>query len=105
MSTLSLRLSDSLAFRLSEEARRVGKSRAELARDALAEYVERRERERFMSELVAEMKAAYADPEIRREALEMAEAFLPLDNEALDLAEGRKPGESWQEETDGKWWR
>lgn len=41
----------------------------------------------FLSALVAEARAAYGDPEIRREALAMAEEARPLDNEALDLAE------------------
>lgn len=105
MSTLSIRLPDELDRQLQTEARLADKTRSELARDVLAEYVKRRERERFMAELVAEAKAAYADPEIRREALEIAEDFLPLDNEALDIAEGRVPGESGREEPAEKWWR
>ena len=54
-----------------------------------------------MDTLVSEAKAAYADESIRREAREIAEEFLPLDNEALDLAEGRKPGDPELE----PWWK
>jgi metal-responsive CopG/Arc/MetJ family transcriptional regulator len=104
MGTLSIRLPDGLDQQLQEEARLAEKTRSELVRDLVAEYLVRRERERFMAELVAEAKAAYSDPDIRREALQIAEDFLPLDNEALDLAEGRQPGEPWPEETEGKWW-
>ena len=104
MGTLSIRLPDGLDQQLHEEARLAEKTRSELVRDLVAEYLVRRERERFMAELVAEAKAAYSDPDIRREALQIAEDFLPLDNEALDLAEGRQPGAPWPEETEGKWW-
>lgn len=105
MSTLSIRLPDALDRQLQEEARLADKTRSELVRDIVAEYLNRQERTRFMAELAEEARRAYADPDICREALEMAEDFLPLDNEALDLAEGRKPGDPWPEETEGKWWR
>lgn len=103
MSTLSIRLPDALDRQLQEEARRADKTRSELVRDIVAEYLNRQKRARFMAELTEEARRAYSDPEIRREALEIAEDFLPLENEALDLAEGRQPGEPWPE--DEKWWR
>jgi predicted DNA-binding protein len=105
MSTLSIRLPDSLDRQLQEEARLADKTRSELVRDIVAEYLVKQERDRFMSELAEEARRAYSDPEICREALEIAEDFLPLENEALDIAEGRKPGEPWPEETEEKWWR
>jgi len=54
---------------------------------ATAEFLDREERERFLQSLVAAARRAYGDPTIRKEALAMAEEALPLDNEALDLAE------------------
>jgi predicted transcriptional regulator len=104
MGTLSIRLPDALDRQLQEEARLAEKTRSELVRDLVAEYLVRRERERFMAELAAAARALANDPEAVAESLEIAEDFLPLDNEALDLAEGRRPGEPWPEETEGKWW-
>src|SRR6266545_694470 len=98
MPALSLRLPEELDHRLEEEAHREGVPRSEVARTAISDYLARKERERFMAELVAEARIAYANEAIRREAIELAEEFLESDNEALDIAEGRKPGESSPEE-------
>ena len=54
MPALSLRLSDELDHRLAEEAERVGLPRSEVARQAIADYLARCEREWFMAALVAE---------------------------------------------------
>ncbi len=105
MGSMSLRLTEGLEQRLAEAARLERKPRSELVREALREFLHRRERERFMAAMVREAKQAYGDPEIRREAIELAEEFLPLDNEALDIAEGRHPGEPWPEESGDKWWK
>lgn len=105
MPALSLRLPEDLEHRLEEEAHREGLPRSEVARQAIADYLARRERERFMTELVAEAGAAYANKAIRREALEMAEEFMVTDNEALDIAEGRKPGEPRPKESGDRWWK
>jgi predicted transcriptional regulator len=110
MTAISLMLPDDLDAKLDAEAKLSDRPRSELLRDALAEYLARRERERFMAEVVRAAKALAEDPAARREALEVAEEFLPLDNEALDIAEGRKPGESPPEESgsggqDERWWR
>lgn len=105
MGTLSLRLPEEIEQKLADEARLANVPRSEVARQAIAEYLVRQEKERFMAELVAEARAAYANEEVRREAIEIAEEFLPLDNEALDIAEGRKPGEPWPEELGEKWWK
>jgi predicted transcriptional regulator len=89
MTVISLRLPDELEERLTREAQRANAARSEIARRAVAEYLERLERERLMAAFVAEARAAYADPEVRLEALEVAEEFAVADSEALDLAEGR----------------
>ncbi|KAF0221789.1 MAG: CopG family transcriptional [Geobacteraceae bacterium] len=105
MPALSLRLPEDLEHRLEEEAHREGLPRSEVARNAISDYLSRRERERFMAELVTAAKAMAQNPEAVREARELAEEFLPLDNEALDIAEGRKPGEPVPEETVKGWWK
>ena len=89
MAGLSLRLPEDLESRLDEEARREGVGRSEVARAAIAEFLDRRERERYIEAFVGEARAAYADPEIRAEALALAEQAVPLDNEGLGVAEAR----------------
>src|SRR5574341_1083248 len=102
MPALSLRLNEDLEHRLEEEAHREGLPRSEVARQAISDYLARRERERFMAELVAEARTAYGDETIRRESLQISEDFIEADNEALDIAEGRKPGESPDDESSEK---
>jgi predicted transcriptional regulator len=105
MGALSLRLPDDLEQRLNREAELAGRSRSEVIRDAVTQFIAQRERERFMAEYVAEAKAGYSDPALRREALEIAEEALPLDNEALDRAEGLQPDEAADADSGQKWWR
>ncbi len=98
MSAISLRLPDDFDSRLEEEARLEGKTRSDIARQAIAEYLERREKERFMAEMVAAARALAADPAARHEALEMAN---DLADEGLDavitseIAAGINPDEKW----------
>ncbi|OAI06379.1 CopG family transcriptional regulator [Methylomonas methanica] len=101
MPAISLRLPDDVEANLKAEAQLEGKSQSEIARLAITEYLARRERERFMAEMVAEVRSAYADPEIRREALAIAEEFDAADD-ALDrlIAEERAAGI----DPDEKWW-
>jgi predicted transcriptional regulator len=100
MAALSLRLADDIDQRLAQEAEAEGKSRSEVARAAIVEYLERRERERFMAEMVAEMRQAYADPDVRREALEIAEDTVDDGLDAI-IEEERAAGI----DPDEKWWR
>ncbi|MGB5132371.1 MAG: ribbon-helix-helix protein, CopG family [Steroidobacteraceae bacterium] len=87
MASFSLRLPENLESRLDEEARREGVARSEVARTAIAEFLERRERARYMAAFVAEARAAYANPNIRKETLALAEEAVTLDNERLRVAE------------------
>ena len=92
MPGFSLRLPVELEGRLNREAQQEGLPRSEIARTAIEEFLDRRERERFMAAFVAEARAAYGTPELRREALELAAEALPGDNAALGLAEGDTVG-------------
>jgi predicted transcriptional regulator len=105
MGALSLRLPDDLEQRLNREAELAGRPRSEVIRDAVTQFIAQRERERFMAEYVAEAKAGYNDPALRGEALEIAEEAMPLDNEALDRAEGRKPDAAADPDSGENWWR
>jgi len=98
MAAISLRLADEIEARLSEEARIEGCPRSEVARAAILEYLERREKQRFMKELVDEARRAYADPVIRRESMEIAEEGmddLPERITTDERAAGIDPGEKW----------
>lgn len=99
VTALSLRLSDDLDAQLNEEARQAGFSRSELARQALAEFLARREKERYMTEIVAAAKALAADPKAREEAREWDEACVDDGLDAL-IAEERAAGIDPEE----KWW-
>jgi len=105
MPALSLRLPEELDRRLGDEARLEELPRSEVVRIAIVDYLERRERERFMAELVGEARTAYSDETIRRTALEMAEEGMALSNEALDISEGRKADVSNSANPTEKWWK
>jgi hypothetical protein len=57
-------------------------SRSELAREAIADYLERRERERFLRELVDEARQVMDQPE------RLDGDWMRVDKEALEIAEG-----------------
>jgi predicted transcriptional regulator len=79
MSTVSIRLSDDVERRLEAEAQRTQRGKSEVARDAIVEYLQRQERERFLAAIARAARARGTD-----EALALAEEALPLDNEALE---------------------
>jgi metal-responsive CopG/Arc/MetJ family transcriptional regulator len=82
MSLISLRLPEELERLLNREAELASRPRSEIAREAIADYLARRERDRYIGEIARAARAR--DP---AEARRMAEESLPLDNESLDLIE------------------
>lgn len=88
MSVISLRLPEDLDQKLAREAERVNRARSEIARDAIADYLARQERDRFLAQIAQAARARGAD-----DAIEMAEEALPFDNEALELVEGPRASE------------
>lgn len=105
MTTLNIRLTDRIEQRLNEEAARENKTRSEVARDALTWYLTEIEKKRFMDQLLEEAREAYGNESIRQEAKLIAEEFLPLENEALDKAEGQLSGNLQHAESGEKWWK
>ncbi len=101
MATLNLRLPDSLDRQLTALAAQTHQNRSDLVRTALEKFVRDHARERLIAEMVEAARFLATNPEARAESIAIAEAFLPLDNEALDLAEGRKPGDPEPE----PWWK
>lgn len=105
MATLTLRLPDSLDRQLTALAALTHQNRSELARTALEKFLRELEREQLLAKMVEAARFLATDPEARAKSIAVAEEFLPLDNEALDIAEGRKPGDPWSEELGEKWWK
>lgn len=101
MGTLTLRLPEKLDARLSKLAKLEETTRSELARAALEKFLCEMEREKLMADIVEAARFLATNPEARAESLAIAEEFLPLENEALDIAEGRKPGDPEPE----PWWK
>jgi predicted transcriptional regulator len=81
MSLISIRLPGALDAELTRAAEASQRPKSELAREAIVEYLARRERERFLGAIARAARAG------GNEGLAVAEEALPLDNEALDLAE------------------
>ncbi|MEI8573076.1 ribbon-helix-helix protein, CopG family [Methylomonas sp. LW13] len=102
MPAISLRLPDDVEANLKAEAQLEGKSQSEIARLAITEYLARRERERFMAEMVAAARALANDPQARAEALQIAADFDAVDDGldriiADERAAGINPDEKWWE--------
>jgi metal-responsive CopG/Arc/MetJ family transcriptional regulator len=105
MPAFSLRLPEDLDHRLDDEARLEQLPRSEVVRIAIVDYLARRERERFMADLVAEAHSAYTDDSIRRTALEMAEEGMVTSNEALDISDNGTAGGTRPPRPAEKWWK
>lgn len=98
MATISLRLPEDIEAHLAEEARLEGRPRSEVVREAIVDYLARRERERFMAQVVAEARAAYDTPAIREETQTLLQEAESASNEALEQSEKQGP-------SDSDWWR
>jgi hypothetical protein len=81
MGTLNIRIDEDLDHRLAREAEIADQTRSEVARDAIAAFLDQRERQRFLDDIA---RAAQSD---RGDALALAEEALQADNEALDRTE------------------
>ncbi len=82
MPIISLRLTSELDAQLEREASVAERPKSELIRDAILDFLEHRERERFQQRLLRAARARGTG-----EALQVASEFLSVDNEALGLAE------------------
>jgi len=101
MGTLTLRLPDNLDRKLTALAAQTHQNRSAVARAALEKFLRDREREQFLAEMVKAAQFLATDPEARAESFAIAEEFADADSEALDISEGRKPGDPEPEQ----WWK
>ena len=87
MPLVSIRLPDEVEAQLSREAEHAQRPKSEIARDAIVDYLQRLERDRFIADIARAARARDGT-----EVLASAEEALPLDNEALDAVDGiREP--------------
>lgn len=89
MTTFSLRLPEELDCRLNRAAHEEGLSRAEIARVAISEFLDRRERERYIVTFMKEAEVAYRSVAFQQEAQNLAKEAVLLDNEALALGDAK----------------
>ncbi|MDO9161180.1 MAG: ribbon-helix-helix protein, CopG family [Methylococcaceae bacterium] len=98
MTAISLRLPDDIEANLKAEAQLEGKTQSEIARQAITEYLARREKERFMAKMIAAGRALAADPQAWAESREIAEGLADEGLDAIIAAEraaGIDPDEKW----------
>ena len=105
MATLTLRLPDDLDRQLTVLAEQTHQNRSELARTALEKFIRDQEREKLLDGMVEAFRFLATNSDARAHSLAIAEEFLPLDIEALDISEGRKPDESSPPESEEQWWK
>jgi predicted transcriptional regulator len=98
MSNLSVRLPPDVTRELDHEAELCGKSRSDLVREAVSEYVTRQQRKRLLAQLANEMRSGYGDAAARRESLEIADSTSGDGLAAIvadEIAAGLDPDEQW----------
>lgn len=91
MGNISVRLSGEVLAKLEREANARNRKRSELIREAVLDYLQRLERDRFLEEMVAEARAGYGNQEIMRDALTIEQDF--------------SAAEAPPEDDDEKWWK
>lgn len=100
--TISIRLPDELERKLEKEARISRKNRSEVVREAVGEYLTRREKERLIEEMKAAARVLYSDPALVQHEAEIQADFDAVDDsleqiEAEERAAGAEPDEPWWE--------
>jgi predicted transcriptional regulator len=79
MSILSIRLPDEIDLGLNREAERTRRPKSEVARDAIAEYLQKQAREQFLAEIARAARARG-----HAQSLVLAAEALPTDNETWE---------------------
>jgi len=102
VSSVSIRFSDDLEARLDDEARRAGKKRSEVVREAVAEYITRREHARMLAAMATELRGAA--PAMRTDERKIADEFLAAENEAAFAAETAAPDAANPDQGAPPWW-
>lgn len=100
MSHLSVRLPEEVEQRLDREAKRTGRNRSDLVREAVGQYLTQKERDRMIEEMKQAARELSSDPDAIRESRELAEEGVDawIDSiEREERAAGVDPDEKWWE--------
>ncbi len=100
MGALSLRLPESLDHALTSEAELEMKPRSAVVRQALTEYLQRMEKERFMQSMVVAASALANDPASTKESQDIVEGTVGDMLDSIQAAE-----DAADSHTDEKWWK
>ncbi|MDT8439824.1 MAG: ribbon-helix-helix protein, CopG family [Wenzhouxiangellaceae bacterium] len=100
MANISIRLPPEIEQSLAEEARLTERNRSELVREAVGEYLTRRQKERVIEQMRAAARALYSNPEASAEMHQIQGDFDAADTsldriEAEERATGIDPDEKW----------
>ncbi len=98
--SISIRLPDDLEQKLKEEVRISRRNRSDVVREAVGEYLTRREKERLIEEMKAAARILSSDPAAVRESRELGEEGLDDWIEGIEREEraaGVDPNEKWWE--------
>ncbi len=98
MTNISVRLPPDVEEQLEAEMRLTARSRSELVREAVGDYLTRKQKERLIDEMRRAARALYSNRDAKREGTATAEAGVEdwLDSiEGEERAAGVDPGETW----------
>lgn len=98
MSNISVRLPPETERDLEKESRITGRNRSDLVREAVGEYLTRKQKERIIEEMKRAADALHSNPDAVREGLEIAEEGLDDWLESIEREEraaGIDPDERW----------
>jgi Arc/MetJ-type ribon-helix-helix transcriptional regulator len=100
MANISVRLPPEIEHGLEEEARLAGRNRSDVVREAVGEYLTRKQKERIIEEMRQAARALYSNPDAVAEAREIQDDFDSVDTtleqiEAEERAAGIDPDEKW----------
>jgi metal-responsive CopG/Arc/MetJ family transcriptional regulator len=99
--SISIRLPEDLEQKLEKEVRISRRNRSDVVREAVGEYLTRREKERLIEEMKAAARVLYSDPEVVRHEQQIQADFDAVDDSLKQIeAEERAVGE----DRDEPWW-
>jgi|GEM_PF-400305 len=103
MSHISIRFPESIGKQLDEEARFSDRSRSDLVREAVGEYLTRRQKERRIEAMSRAARDLYSNAETGADARRIQEDFDAVDTgqraiENEERAAGIDPDEKWWDE-------
>ncbi len=99
MTNISVRLPPHIEKRLEEETRLTTRSRSDLVREAVGEYLARKQKERMIEDMRQAARALYSTPDARQAGIATAEEGLADWLESIEREE-RASGI----DPDDKWW-